>query len=50
MRAKRDVWVAATADSQRVVYRMIKAGEKVTVTARNEINARIVTPTRSITR
>lgn len=41
MRAKRDVWVAATADSERVVYRTIKAGEHVTVKARNEINARI---------
>jgi len=41
MRAKRDVWVAATADSQRVVYRTLKAGEHVTVTARSEISARI---------
>ena len=41
MRAKRDVWVAATADGQRVIYRILKAGEHVTVTARGEINARI---------
>lgn len=41
MRAKRDVWVAATADGQRVVYRILKAGEHLTVNARDEINARI---------
>lgn len=41
MRAKRDVWVAATADGQRVVYRTLKAGEHLTVNARGEINARI---------
>jgi transcriptional regulator with XRE-family HTH domain len=41
MRAKRDVWVAATADGQRVVYRILKAGEHLTVNARGEINARI---------
>ena len=41
MRAKRDVWVAATADGQRVVYRILKAGEQATVTARQEINARV---------
>jgi cytoskeleton protein RodZ len=41
MRAKRDVWVAATADGQRVVYRILKAGEHLTVNARDEINARV---------
>ncbi len=41
MRAKRDVWVAATADGERVVYRILKAGEQTTVTARQEINARV---------
>ena len=41
MRAKRDVWVAATADGQRVVYRTLKAGEHLIVNARGEINARI---------
>jgi hypothetical protein len=41
MRARRDVWVAATADGQRVVYRTLKAGEHLTVNARGEINARI---------
>jgi cytoskeleton protein RodZ len=38
---KRDVWVAATADGQRVVYRTVTAGEHVTVTARREISARV---------
>jgi cytoskeleton protein RodZ len=41
MRARRDVWVAATADGRRVVYRTLKAGEQLTVNARGEINARI---------
>jgi hypothetical protein len=35
------VWVAATADGERVVYRILKAGEQTTVTARQEINARV---------
>lgn len=41
MRAKRDVWVAATADGERVVYRILRAGEQAKVTARQEINARV---------
>jgi cytoskeleton protein RodZ len=41
LRAKRDVWVAATADGERVVYRILKAGEQTKVTARQEINARV---------
>lgn len=41
LRAKRDVWVAATADGERVVYRILRAGEHATVTARQEINARV---------
>jgi cytoskeletal protein RodZ len=41
LQATREVWVAATADGQRVVYRLLKAGEHVTVTARDAITARI---------
>jgi hypothetical protein len=41
MRAKRDVWVAATGDGTRVMYRILKAGERATITARQEITARI---------
>jgi transcriptional regulator with XRE-family HTH domain len=41
MRAKRDVWVAATGDGTRVMYRILKAGEHATITARQEITARI---------
>jgi transcriptional regulator with XRE-family HTH domain len=41
MRAKRDVWVAATADGQRVMYRILKAGEHASITGRSELTARI---------
>jgi cytoskeletal protein RodZ len=41
MRAKRDVWVAATGDGKRVMYRILKTGEQATITARTEITARI---------
>jgi hypothetical protein len=41
MRAKRDVWVAATGDGTRVMYRILKAGERTTIAAREEITARI---------
>ncbi len=41
MRAKRDVWVAATGDGTRVMYRILKTGEHTTITARGEITARI---------
>jgi transcriptional regulator with XRE-family HTH domain len=41
MRAKRDVWVAATGDGTRVMYRILKAGETATVSALEEITARI---------
>jgi cytoskeletal protein RodZ len=41
LRAKRDVWVAATGDGTRVMYRILKAGETATVTALGEITARI---------
>ena len=41
MRAKRDVWVAATGDGTRVMYRILKAGEQTTITARGEITARV---------
>ncbi len=41
LRAKRDVWVAATGDGTRVLYRILKTGEQTTITARGEITARI---------
>lgn len=41
MRARRDVWVAASADGQRVMYRILKAGEQASLSARNEITARV---------
>ena len=41
IRPKRDLWVAATADGERAVYRTLKAGEHVTITGRKEISARI---------
>jgi cytoskeletal protein RodZ len=41
LRAKRDVWVAATGDGTRVMYRILKAGEQAAITARQEITARI---------
>lgn len=41
LRAKRDVWVAATGDGTRAMYRIMKAGEQTTITARHEITARV---------
>jgi cytoskeleton protein RodZ len=41
LRAKRDVWVAASGDGTRVMYRILKAGEQTTITGRGEITARI---------
>jgi cytoskeletal protein RodZ len=35
------IWVAATADGERVVYRMVEAGERVTVEAQREMSFRI---------
>jgi hypothetical protein len=35
------IWVAATADGERVVYRMLEPGERVKVEARREMSFRI---------
>lgn len=41
LRARRDVWVAATVDGRRAMYRILKAGEHATLTGRETIDARI---------
>lgn len=41
LRATRAVWVAATADGEKVVYRVLQADERVQVVAQNEIAARV---------
>ncbi len=41
LRATRAVWVAATADGEKVVYRVLQPDERVQLVAHNEIAARI---------
>ena len=41
IRAKRAVWVAAMADGQKAIYRVLQADERATVYAREQIAARI---------
>jgi len=35
------IWVTATADGKRVIYRLLQPGERVTVEARNEVSFRV---------
>jgi hypothetical protein len=35
------IWVAATADGERVMFRLLQPGERVTVEARNELSFRV---------
>lgn len=41
IRAKREVWVAATADGQKAVYKVMQPDERATVYAKQQIAARI---------
>lgn len=38
-------WVSATVDGQSAVYRLVKSGERITVTANNEVVLRVGDPT-----
>lgn len=40
-----DCWVSATADGRRVLYRLVRRGENVSVTADNEVVLRVGDPT-----
>ena len=36
-----EIWINASADGQRAIYRLVKPGERVKVEARNELSFRI---------